>query len=500
MQKAEVVLSMLSKRSGEDAEFIFERIYRNLFNPDFYIKAYCNICANDVNITPDMDKETKDYFNKDIIDKVIKEITSETYYPEPVRKISIPKKKSKLRYMEGTSLTDKLVQEVARMLLEAVFEPAFLDSSHGFRQNRSCQTALYQIKTMCRVTNWVIEGDIIGFFDNVDHEILINLIRKKINDGRFLELIRRFLKAGYFLFHKAYDTLSGIPQGGIISPILANIYLHELDKYMQAMNTVSNYTRAYYVRCADDFVVCLKGNKALAEMIRENIKCFLKEELRLELCLEKTAITNLNDENFSFLGYEIAKSRFDKVMVKNSTGMIKTGIHENIQLKIPEKVITKRLEPFMANKKSVHHSARIYLPVSVLLNEYNYEIQCLYNYYCLADDVSTKLGKFRYYHYYSLLKTLAAKEKCSIKRVLDKYGVDVKLKDGAATRKVAGVRYETKNGQNILTYFNESIKRVKLPKVDNTDSTIFKTPAQHQMIARNTANKCRNCSLISYRN
>jgi len=234
------------------------------------------------------------------------------------------------------TFTDKLVQEVARQILEAIYEPIFSDNSHGFRPNRSCHTALYQIKSTCRGTNWIIEGDITGCFDNIDHDILLKILSKKIRDGRFLELIRRFLKAGYLEFSQKYNSLSGTPQGGIISPILANIYLHEFDKFMEGitaeyskgkqrrpyreyhalswermkarrqgnqeladdylrqMQTIpaldpmdENYSRAKYVRYADDFVVCVIGNKEMAKEIKEKISKFMQGELHLELNNEK---------------------------------------------------------------------------------------------------------------------------------------------------------------------------------------------------------------------
>jgi len=235
MQKADIVLSILSKKSKENKEFIFDRLYRNLFNPDFYITAYGKIYAKEGNMTAGIDGKTIDGFNYDIINDIIEKMKSETYYPIPVRRTYIPKKNGKLRPLGIPSFIDKLVQEVVRQILESIYEPIFLETSHGFRPNKSCHTALYQIKNRYKGTNWVIEGDIKGFFDNIDHDVLISLLGKKITDGRLLELIKRFLKAGYFEFNQVKGSLSGTPQGGIISPILANIYLHELDKYMESL-------------------------------------------------------------------------------------------------------------------------------------------------------------------------------------------------------------------------------------------------------------------------
>lgn len=235
MQKAETVLAILSENSKKDENFIFQRLYRNLFSIDFYMLAYARIYSNEGNMTPGIDERTIDGFSKDRVCKIIEQIKTETYFPNPVRRSYIPKKNGKKRPLGISSFDDKLVQEVIRQILEAIYEPLFSDCSHGFRPNRSCQTALHQIKSHCRGTNWVIEGDIEKFYDTISIEILLNLLKKKIDDGRFIELIRRFLNAGYFEFKQVHNSLSGVPQGSIVSPILSNIYLHEFDKYMESL-------------------------------------------------------------------------------------------------------------------------------------------------------------------------------------------------------------------------------------------------------------------------
>lgn len=547
MQNAEIILAILSQKSEENKDFVFDRIYRHLFNPDFYLNAYSKIYANEGNMTPGVDGETIDGFNHNLVDNLIEKLKGETYYPRPVQRKYIPKKNGKLRPLGIPSFQDKLLQEVVRELLEAIYEPLFSDYSHGFRPNRSCQTALYQVKSTCRGTNWVIEGDINGFFDNIDHEILLGILNKKINDGRFIELIRRFLKGGYFEFNKVHNSLSGTPQGGIISPILANIYLNEFDKFMEdicgkyskgkekrrnplyqklmyrrrtaiqkgnftlAEEVLSqmrkipvldpydeNYTRVKYVRYADDFLVCVIGSKKLAEDIRLEIKQYLSEKLRLELNLEKTLITNLSDkERVRFLGYEIAKTRENTKLSENTLGIKKRAVNETIQLLVPTEVISNKLKPFVSNGKSVHHPARINLPILDMINQYNAEIRGLYNYYSLATDVSTKIGKFKFYHYYSLVKTIARKEKSSVNKVIDKYGIDVKLKQGTGTRKVVGVKYSTKTGEKVMTYFNESLCKVDKPKTNIPDQVETIIPLRHKLIDRLNANKCELCGYES---
>lgn len=380
MQKAEMVLSILKQKSEHDEHYVFERIYRNLFNEDFFIRAYQKIYAKEGNMTPGVDDNTIDGFSKKQIAKLIGRLKVERYQPKPVIRTYIPKKNGKMRPLGIPTFTDKLVQEVVRQILEAIYEPVFFDTSHGFRPNKSCHTALYQVKSTCKGTNWVIEGDITACFENIDHDVLIGILSKKIQDGRMLELIRRFLKAGYFEFKEKQHSLSGTPQGGVISPILANIYLHELDKYMEelvktyskgkqkrvnpayhSLNTKrwkankrgdsetaeellqqmqsihalapmdENFIRIKYVRYADDFLVCIVGSKSLAQKIKEKIAGFMEQNLHLELSAEKTSITNLAENRVKFLGYEISKSHCNTKLTKDTIGRKKRSVNGSIQ-------------------------------------------------------------------------------------------------------------------------------------------------------------------------
>ena len=223
MQNAETVLSILKQKSEHDENYKFNRLYRNLFNEDFYLQAYQTIYAKEGNMTKGVDQNTIDGFNRKQIKQLIDHLKSECYQPLPVKRVYIPKKNNKKKRPLGIPVfSDKLIQEVIRELLEVIYEPLFCNTSHGYRPNRSCHTALYQTKQTFIGANWIIEGDITGFFDNVDHETLLKLLAKKICDGRLLELIRRFLKAGYFEFKQVHNSLSGTPQGSNLSPILAN--------------------------------------------------------------------------------------------------------------------------------------------------------------------------------------------------------------------------------------------------------------------------------------
>lgn len=183
-------------------------------------------------MTPGTDGKTIDEMSLDRIQKLIDSLRNETYQPHPAKRTYIPKKNGKKRPLGIPSFDDKLVQEVVKMILEAIYEGFFESTSRGFRPHRSCHTALGMIQKSFAGTKWFIEGDIKGFFDNIDHNVLIGILKERIADERFLRLIRKFLNAGYVEDWKFHKTYSGTPQGGIISPILANIYLDKFDKYI----------------------------------------------------------------------------------------------------------------------------------------------------------------------------------------------------------------------------------------------------------------------------
>jgi group II intron reverse transcriptase/maturase len=232
MRNPIAVLNSLSEKS-QNKEYVFERLYRNFYNPEFYLLAYKNIYANDGSMTMGVDGSTLDGMSVGRINKIIEKMKNKSYSPNPARRTYIEKKNSnKKRPLGIPSSDDKLVQEVARLILESVYETNFSDNSHGFRPKRSCHTALMQIQRTFTGATWFIEGDITACFDSFDHHVMINILRKRIKDENFISLMWKFLKAGYMEQWQYYRTYSGTPQGSGISPILANIYLNELDEYM----------------------------------------------------------------------------------------------------------------------------------------------------------------------------------------------------------------------------------------------------------------------------
>lgn len=217
------------------SNYSYERLYRNLYNPEFYLQAYQNIYATAGNMTKGTDGLTIDGMSTKRIEKLIASLKDYSYQPNPARRTYIPKNSDpkKKRPLGIPSFDDKLLQEVIRMILESIYEGTFSPRSHGFRPKRSCHTALLEIKNRFTGVKWFVEGDIKSCFDNIDHHILVSLLRRRIKDEHFLGLIWKFLKAGYMENWVYHNTLSGTPQGSGISPILANIYLNELDKFME---------------------------------------------------------------------------------------------------------------------------------------------------------------------------------------------------------------------------------------------------------------------------
>lgn len=367
MRSPERVLNSLNEHS-KDSSYKFERLYRILFNEELFYVAYQKIASNGGSTTKGSDGRSIDEMSLARIETLIASLKDESYQPHPSRRVHIPKKNGKTRPLGIPAFEDKLVQEVVRMILEAIYEGHFETTSHGFRPKRSCHTALLHIQKTFSGAKWFIEGDIKGFFDNIDHDVLVGILRERISDDRFIRLIRKFLKAGYVEDWTFHNTYSGMPQGGIVSPILANIYLDKLDKYVKEYirhfdmgtkrrpgkesNDLANerkrtvrklkkikdgtekaalvarlkaieqeraafpsgdemdgsYRRLKYIRYADDFILGVNGSKEDALRIKEDIKSFLSESLALELSEEKTLITHTG-KSAKFLGYEITVTR-----------------------------------------------------------------------------------------------------------------------------------------------------------------------------------------------
>lgn len=475
------ILERMEKNSKDHPEGVHTRLYRYLLREDIYYDAYQKLYANKGAATKGVDDDTADGFGKKYVDTLIAEIENVTYQPKPVRREYIKKSNGKMRPLGIPSFRDKLLQEVIRRFLEAIYEPKFNDRSHGFRPNRSCHTALKQARCYFVGAKWFIEGDIKGCFDNIDHAVLIGILERKIKDSRFINIIRAFLKAGYVEDWRYNQTYSGTPQGGILSPILANIYLNELDAKVMEIKArfekprekaiTTEYRRLKsridrleiraktaegdeksaivseikalkkqrlsmpcmhdsdkniaYIRYADDFLLAVKGNREDCADIKAELAEYLQSELKLTLSEEKTLITH-SANKVRFLGYDISIRRSQEVRA-DASGRKSRSKNGTVELTVP----LKKVERLMFDKGIIaqtaskefhpaHRGGGLFLPDYEILERYNSEIRGVLNYYQLAANYN-KLNYFCYLMEYSCLATLAGKYSSTISKVREKY-------------------------------------------------------------------------------
>lgn len=509
MKPTTEILARISQNSLANKEEVFTKLYRYLLRPDIYFVAYKNLYANNGAATKGVNEDTADGFSEAKIDSIIKALADETYQPMPVRRTYIQKKnnRKKLRPLGIPTFTDKLVQEVLRMILEAVYEPIFLDVSHGFRPKRSCHTALKQLRREFNGTRWFVEGDIKGCFDNINHAVLVGLLSNKIKDARITKLIYKFLKAGYLENWQYHKTYSGTPQGGIISPLLANIYLHELDKFVMNLKSefdtpgVGQITPEYrelhneikrlshrltkvtgeeremalaeykpkrqklmtipctaqtdkklkYVRYADDFLIAVKGNREDCQWIKSKLAEFIGDTLKMELSEDKTLITH-SSKCARFLGYDVRVRRSGKIK-RGGPGHVKMRtLNGGVELLVP---LNDKIRQFVFTKGvaiqkedgsmfPVHRKYLVGLTDLEIVSVYNAELRGICNYYGMASNFC-KLHYFAYLMEYSCLKTLASKHKTSLSKIIDKFN------DGTGKW---GVPYETKLGSKRRYFAN----------------------------------------------
>jgi RNA-directed DNA polymerase len=314
----------LSQWSVQDKNRKFYGLYDFLYDQDWLRLAHDYVAQNAGSITAGCDGINMRIFDDHLegnLQQLAEELQSETFVPQPVRRVYIPKPNGKTRPLGIPSIKDRIVQEALRMVLEPIFEADFSDYSFGFRPTRRTMDAIKCITWSTQEQKkyfWVIEGDISSYFDTIHHPKLLRRVGQRVKDKKTLRLIWKFLRAGVMEKRTFRDTKLGTPQGGIISPLLANIYLHELDRYMARYTTLTQWEKRkrrqqglanyIYVRYADDFVVLCNGTRVQAEALREELYLFLKSTLRLELSKEKTRITHLND-GFKFLGFWIQRAQ-----------------------------------------------------------------------------------------------------------------------------------------------------------------------------------------------
>ncbi|MGR1433732.1 reverse transcriptase domain-containing protein [Streptococcus agalactiae] len=533
MRTAKTILTVIHERGKQDKPL--ERVYKLLFNRELYLIAYAKLYPNNGAMTKGVTEETIDGMSIQKIDRIIEQLRRETYYWRPARREYIPKKNGKHRPLGIPVWSDKLLQEVIRMILEAYYEPQFSEHSHGFRPKRGCHTALQEIQTW-KGTRWFIEGDISSYFDTIDHDVLITMLSRQIQDGRFIRLIKNMLEAGYLDDWKFHKTISGTPQGGVISALLANIYLHQFDKWVgeelipqytrgkkQKANSAYNrlsrrikcyqdkgdykkahqliverrnlpsvdtydtsYRRLRYVRYADDFILGFTGSKAEAKAIKKQIGDFLNTKLSLELSQEKTLITHATGESAKFLGYEIKAQRVNDY-IDNKGRRSANGV---IALFVPASVIESKCRQYMKNGKAIHRNNLLQDDDFSIVQTYQQEYRGLVQYYILAQNLSW-FSKVYWYMETSLLKTLAFKHKSSINKMLAKYKTTTTSTNGRTVPCLQVVVPREDKPPLVATWGGISLSYKKKTVIEDAPYQVY--GGRTELIKRLLANKCELC-------
>ena len=534
MRTAKTILTVIQTRGSR--KLPLERLYKLLYNKELYLLAYAKLYPNSGAMTKGATNETVDGMSIKKIEKLIDDIRHERYKWTATRRVYIPKKNGKQRPLGIPTWSDKLLQEVIRMILEAYYEPQFSDSSHGFRPQRGCHTALSEIQTW-KGTKWFVEGDITKYFDTIDHDVLLKILSKNINDNRFLRLIENLLKAGYLEDWKFNKTISGTPQGGVISPLLANIYLNEFDSWVEnvlipkytkgkrqkanpeyshinneiakckqngdflmakklkiARRNISSidtknadYRRLRYVRYADDFILGFTGSKQEAEEIKVEIGEWLKTTLKLNLSQEKTLITHASTTFARFLGYDIKVQMADDYVDK--TG--RRGANGVIALFVPSSVIEKKCTEYMKNGKTIHIGKLLQDDDFSIVQRFGAEYRGIVQYYLMAQNVSW-LSKLHWIMQGSLLKTLAFKHKSSMNKIKKKYACEITDKTSGKTLKCIQVIVERKDKKPLIAQFGGlSLTHKRKTVIDDMPYKVW--GGRTELLKRLLADTCELC-------
>ena len=535
MLTAESYLNILQDRGKRTLPL--DDVYRQFSNPDLYLRSYAKLYKNDGAMTPGTTGETVDGMSLDKIDRVIEALRGERWKWPPVRRVYMSKPTGGKRPLGMPDWSPKVVQDRVRSILEAYYEPQFSGHSHGCRPKRGCQTALTEIYNMWKGTKWFIEGDIKGCFENIDHHILMHILRENIRDNRFLRLIEGALKTGYCEDWTYHPSLSGSPQGGIVSPILSNIYMDRLDRFVedtlipkysreekraihpiygQLTNQLATarrqgnlerirvlqkerrqypsqnpddpvYRRLRYVRYADDFLLGFAGPVGEAHHMKESIASFLQTELKLTLSAEKTLITHAHTGRARFLGYEIG-------IMESQTKLDRTRgtrtVNGKVGMYIPEDVIRAKRQRYLRDGKPIHRSELMNDSEYDIIYRYQGEDRGLVNYDGLAQNLA-ELGYVRGTMETSFLKTLACKNQTSV--------IKEKKRLQSTTQTLEGQRQclklvipREKKTPLVATFGGLSLKRRKNPVIEDRVILPY-ARTRSEIVKRLLNNTCEVC-------
>ena len=534
MRNAETVLAIVRERGQRGLPL--EDVYRMLYNPDLYLRAYARLYKNKGVMTKGTTDETVDGMSLAKIERLIDDVRHERHRWTPVRRIYIAKKKGGQRPLGLPTWEDKLLQEVMRSILEAYYEPQMSQHSHGFRPGRGCHTALQEVQTKWTGSRWFVEGVNAKFFDTMNHEVLVAILSEKIHDHRFLRLIRHLLESGYLEEWKFNTTLSGCPQGGVISPILSNIYLDKFDQYVektllpaytrgkkrvpnpeygtlrakerwqkrlgnyeeakklrkqyQKLSSYSQdddtYRRLFYVRYADDTLFGFAGPRQEAEAIKQQLSQFLRETLKLEMSQEKTLITHASSEKARFLNYHIVNQQNDAKHAKK-----RRSANGRIGLLVPPDVIESKCAFYQQAGKPIHRSPMLVDEDFTIIERYQQEYRGVVQYYMLAHNISW-FWKLHWTAKGSLLKTLAYKHKTSARAQLRKYRANFQAANGI-TYTCLEIQIPREKKKPLVARFG-GIPLQRQPQAILVDQNpIYERSERNELVKRLLADKCEMC-------
>lgn len=530
------VMQTLSKK-GEP----LTRVYRQLYNPNLYLSVYNHLNANMGSLTPGATVETIDGTSLTKIYQIISALQQETYRWTPVRRQYVARKDGIMRPLGLPTWSDKLVEGVIKILLEAYYEPIFNPHSHGYRPGRGCHTALQDIVANWTGTVWFIEGDIHACFENIDHDLFMKILARRIQDNRLLRLIQYRLESGILEDWQYQRTYSGVPQGGVLSPLLANIYLNELDTFIEdelmpkwnigkkrrcysqyqtwmsrkARAAVRNdkaavktclkairqipsqdmfdpgFKRLKYVRYADDFLLGFIGSKAEAQAIQAEIETFLTQSLRLKFSSNKSRITHAKSEYARFLNYDIGVygNVADKI-TENQRGRRRSA-NGRVELRLPAGMVEERCREWQRDGKPRINGLAMAYSVEEALLAYQRRYRGLVNYYQYTVDVH-ELARLKYAMEQSLVHTLSAKLKISVSQVYKKLRAKTVI-NGKSYRVLQSVVKAENGKQYTFTWGGVPLIRRYIVDVPLSDEIVRAYYSRSELVQRLLAEQCELC-------